>query len=117
VNILGGQRHGEVALIPRIALSPLMQPGMTFRLHRRQFPVRLAFAMTINKAQGQSVRHVGLDLCEPVFSHGQLYVALLRATSCNRVKILLPPTTKEPRLTNIVYPEIFHMIGDIVTDT
>lgn len=110
VRILGGQHHGEVAFIPRISLSPLMQPGMTFRLRRRQFPVRLAFAMTINKAQGQSVRHVGLDLREPVFSHGQLYVALSRATSCNRVKILLPSATKEPRLTNVVYPEIFRMV-------
>jgi hypothetical protein len=117
VNILGGQCHSKVALIPRIALSLLMQPSMTFCLRHRQFPVRLAFAMTINKAQGQSVHHVGLNLHEPVFSHGQLYVALSRATSCNQVKILLPPTTKEPCLMNVVYPEIFHMIGDVETDT
>ncbi|KIJ05188.1 hypothetical protein PAXINDRAFT_93785 [Paxillus involutus ATCC 200175] len=48
-------------------------------LRRRQFPVRLAFCMTINKSQGQSVQYVGLDLRTPVFSHGQLYVALSRA--------------------------------------
>jgi len=34
--------------------------------------------MTINKSQGQSVEHVGVDLRTPVFSHGQLYVALSR---------------------------------------
>jgi hypothetical protein len=110
VEILGGEHNGEIAFIPRISLLPSTQPGMTFRLRRRQFPVRLAFALTINKAQGQSVRHVGLDLHEPVFSHGQLYVALSRATSSKRVKVLLPPT--ETRLCNVVYPEIFQMLGD-----
>ena len=45
-------------------------------LRRVQFPVHLAYSMTINKSQGQTVQHVGLDLCTPVFAHGQLYVAL-----------------------------------------
>ena len=45
-------------------------------MNRRQFPVKLAFAMTINKSQGQSLQHTGLWLPEPVFAHGQLYVAL-----------------------------------------
>ena len=49
---------------------------LSFQLKRRQFPVHLAFSITINKAQGQSVRRVGIDLRVPVFSHGQLYVAL-----------------------------------------
>ena len=43
------------------------------------FPLQLAFAMTINKAQGQTLRHVGLCLTEPVFTHGQLYVAYLES--------------------------------------
>ncbi len=33
--------------------------------------------MTINKAQGQSLEHVGVYLPAPVFAHGQLYVALI----------------------------------------
>jgi hypothetical protein len=110
VKILGGRHDGEIAFIPRITLIPSTLTGLTFSLRRRQFPVRLAFAMSINKAQGQSVRHVGLDLREPVFSHGQLYVALSRVTSCNRIKILLPSMSTEARLTNVVYPEIFHML-------
>ena len=86
---------------------------MTFRLRRCQFPIRLAFALTINKAQGQLVRHVGVDLHEPVFSQGQLYVALSRATTSHKhVKILLPPITTEARLFNVVYPEIFQMLGE-----
>ena len=86
------------------------QAGLSFQLCRRQFPVRLAFTLTINKAQGQSVRHVGIDLREPVFSHGQLYVAFSRATSYKRVKVLLPSPTSPNRLQNVVYTEIFHML-------
>ncbi|SCV68085.1 BQ2448_206 [Microbotryum intermedium] len=57
-----------------------------------RFPVRPAFAMTINKAQGQLLERVGVDLStHPVFSHGQLYVALSRATSAQGCKVLLPP--------------------------
>ena len=50
--------------------------GLPFTLYRQQFPVRLAYAMTINKAQGQSLSKVGIDLRQQPFAHGQLYVAL-----------------------------------------
>jgi Helicase len=67
--------------------------------------VRLAFAMTVNKSQGQSLRHVGLDLRTPVFSHGQLYVGLSRCTSGNRLKVLLKEEDNG-KTQNIVYKEI-----------
>ncbi|XP_073359734.1 uncharacterized protein [Aegilops tauschii subsp. strangulata] len=56
---------------------------------RKQFPIRLSFAMTINKAQGQTIPIVGVYLPNPVFSHGQLYVALSRATAKRNIKILI----------------------------
>ena len=97
VEIIGGKHHGEQAFIPRITLIPSATEcaGFKFQLRQHQFPVRLAFAMTINKAQGQSVRHVGLDLREPVFAHGQLYVALSHATLSKRIKILLSSTISD----------------------
>jgi ATP-dependent exoDNAse (exonuclease V) alpha subunit len=59
-----------------------------FKFKRKQFPIRLSFAMTINKAQGKTIPIVGVYLLEPVFSHGQLYVALSRATAKSNIKIL-----------------------------
>lgn len=76
MEILTGKHAVELAFIPRITLFPSTQTDFHFRLRRQQFPVRLAFALTINKAQGQSLHHIGLDLQEQVFAHGQLYVAL-----------------------------------------
>ena len=42
--------------------------------NRRQFPVRPALAITINKNQDQTLKQVGVWLEEPIFTHGQLYV-------------------------------------------
>ena len=62
--------------------------------------------LSINKSQGQSVQHVGLYLCLPVFAHGQLYVALLHATSPHNIKILLPDDAEESVTTNVVYNKV-----------
>ena len=78
---------------------------------RLQFPVRLAFAMTINKSQGQSVEHVGINLQTSVFSHGQLYVAFSRCTSPLNISVLLPEQSQKSRRTlNVVYKEVFNSI-------
>jgi hypothetical protein len=106
-RILGGQNAGQHVFIPRITLQP-SDTSIPRPIRRRQFPVRLAFAMTINKSQGQSMKNVGLDLRSPVFSHGQLYVALSRCTSSTRIKVLFPAGTTENTTTNIVYPEAFN---------
>ena len=69
--ILNGKFKGDF-LLSRI---PMITTDMPFNFKCLQFPVRLAFAMTINKAQGQSPQVCGLNLENPCFSHGQLYVA------------------------------------------
>lgn len=106
VRLLGGKYNGEHAFIPRISLTPSNVTAFSFRFRRRQFPVRLAFALSINKSQGQSVQHVGLYLSCPVFAHGQLYVALSRATASHNIKILLPENQVESLACNVVYPEV-----------
>ncbi|XP_015185694.1 PREDICTED: ATP-dependent DNA helicase PIF1-like [Polistes dominula] len=74
-TILTGKFRGENILIPRIPIIPTDVP---IQFKRIQFPIRLAFAMTINKSQGQTMSVCGLDLSTPCFSHGQLYVACSR---------------------------------------
>ncbi|XP_057482069.1 uncharacterized protein LOC130768995 isoform X2 [Actinidia eriantha] len=102
-QILTGDKRGNLVFIPRISLTP-SSSKFPFRMTRRQFPIRLAYAMTINKSQGQSVKYVGIDLRTPVFSHGQLYVALSRCTTFHRISVL--PEQEMDSTTNIVYPEV-----------
>jgi hypothetical protein len=105
-RLLGGEHDGQTVLIPRISLIPTGATDLTFQLKRHQYPLRLAFALSINKAQGQSVKTVGIFLETPVFAHGQLYVALSRATASNNVKVLLPSDSIGSTTQNIVYDEI-----------
>ncbi|SGY45423.1 BQ5605_C001g00283 [Microbotryum silenes-dioicae] len=91
--ILTGDRAGTTVFIPRVRLetNATSSRQLGFTMRRLQFPLRVALAMTINKAQGQSLDRVGVDLSlHPVFTHGQLYVALSRAMSVDRIKVLLP---------------------------
>ena len=62
--------------------------------------------MTINKSQGQSVKHVGLHLRNEVFTHGQLYVALSWCTSSLRIKAIFKEDAVNTDTANIVFPEV-----------
>jgi ATP-dependent exoDNAse (exonuclease V) alpha subunit len=95
----------QIVFIPRINLST-KEDDYPFIMTRKQFPVKLSFAMTINKAQGQSLTNVGIDLRYPVFTHGQLYVALSRSTNVETINILHKEDTLTNTVTNIVYPEL-----------
>lgn len=99
--ILSGKAKGEIVLIPRI---PLISIDLPFEFKRLQFPVRLAFAMTINKSQGQTMKICGVDLEIPCFSHGQLYVVCSRVGTPNNLFIL----AEGGKTRNIVYPNALH---------
>ena len=108
-------------LIHRWDLSPTdAQLGVKFTRH--QFPISLAFGMTINKSQGQTLNRVGIYLPEPVFGHGQLYVAMSRVTHPNNLKILILNTEQQGNLQsdskkiftkNVVFYEILASAGII----
>ncbi|XP_066334308.1 uncharacterized protein [Miscanthus floridulus] len=112
---------GSSHCLERVKGSDEMFPS---QFKRKQFLIRLSFTMTVNKAQGQTIPNVGVYLPEPVFSHGQLYVALSRATARSNIRILAVPAgekdvnkrkgkgkgkkrpTKDIFTKNIVYKEI-----------
>ena len=80
--------ENEYVYIPRIPfIIPSDLTSLEFDFKRTQFPLQLAFAMTINKSQGQSFDRVGIYLQSPVFSHGQLYVAFSRARKADEVRV------------------------------
>jgi ATP-dependent DNA helicase PIF1 len=106
VEIITGKGVGNVAFIPRIKFIS-DNNGLPFTFARKQFPLRLAYAMTINKSQGQTLSHVGLHLTDDVFSHGQLYVAFSRAKAPATVKVQLLDSVhgRIGLMRNVVYKE------------
>ena len=116
-RIIGGRCAGRRTFLCRVNLTP-SDIGMPFTMTRRQFPIRLAFAMTINKAQGQSLKRVGIHLEKPVFGHGQLYVALSRARSLDSIFVAVTGNEAQGKLIvannttftkNIVYQEVLEI--------
>ena len=98
-KILTGVAEGEDVFLPRIGLVPSDYP---FEFKRMQFPVKPAFCLTINKAQGQSLKVAGLHLEPGVFSHGQLYVACSRCGNPDNLFIY----ANEGATKNIVYKAV-----------
>ena len=96
-TILTGPFEGEAVLILRI---PMIPTDLPFHFKRLQFPIRLTFAITINKAQGQSLEKCGIDLNADCFSYGQLYVPCSRVGKLDNLFIY----TDNRIAKNVVYP-------------
>ncbi|XP_027150281.1 uncharacterized protein LOC113750513 [Coffea eugenioides] len=113
-EIAFGQHKEKKIFIPRIPLQTPNNEKNGIPFIKTQLPVHLCFAMTINKAQGQTLDYVGVYLKELIFSHGQLYVALSRAKTANAVKVLMLPGTfaevkTDCKTRNIVFDEILQL--------
>jgi hypothetical protein len=89
VKLLTGDFAGWKVFIPRISNQPT-EDQVAFKFTRRQFPVRLGFAMTFNKSQGQSVKHVRVS----------------RVTSVSKIKVIWEERIREAKTVNIVYREV-----------
>ena len=63
--------------------------------------------MTINKSQGQTLAHAGVWLEEPVFAHGQLYVAASRVGDPEHIRLSVKPFSDVFMTKNIVYTELY----------
>lgn len=87
-EILTGTSKGTTVFLPRMPFY-LRDSEFPFTMIRKQFPIRPCFSMTINKAQGQTLDKVGIYLPNPVFTHGQLYVAFSRVRNKDAIAICL----------------------------
>ncbi|GBO41690.1 hypothetical protein AVEN_53694-1 [Araneus ventricosus] len=104
----------DVVFLPRIKLAT-SDVNLPFVLNRRQFLLIPAYTMTINKSQAKTFDRVGIYLDEPVFSHGQLFVALSRSRILNHVEIYIKTAEVQGKLLNnekyftrnVLYQELF----------
>ena len=93
--------------IPRVRFRFKLPYHASFHMLRTQFPLRLAYAMTIDKSQGQSMNKVIIDIRNSSFSHGQSYVAFSRVRDANNVLIFCESNQKDDSclyISNVVYP-------------
>ena len=105
--IITGETKGTIVLIPKIIMTPSNPEHFGFEWSRLQFPVRLAFAMTIHKSQGQTLDKVSIWLTESCFGHGQLYVAASRVGDPNSIRFFVPENEDGFYMTkNIVYADL-----------
>ena len=107
-EVATGTHSGRVVLIPRVNVTP---PGETFPFlwERRQFPVRVTCATTINKSQGQTLGGVEVFLEEPIFTHGQQYVASSRVSHPGNLRFAIPSALSGPAFEssrNVIYTEV-----------
>lgn len=95
-TIFKGKYKGKSSLIP---LIPMIPNDLPFNFKRLQNPVQLAFAMSLNKSKSQSLNVCGINLENPCFSHGQLYVAYSRV-GIPSISFIYAP---ENKTNNVMY--------------
>ena len=97
----------KTVLIPRITFIPKVGE-FAFDWRRKQFPLRPAFATTINKSQGQTLKLAGIWLRSQVFTHGQLYVACSRVGNPESLKFAVKGVKdgQAENIPNVVFKKV-----------
>jgi hypothetical protein len=101
-RILNEELDEEIRLISRIDLFSTKEE-LSWIIRRKQFSIRLCFAIIVNKTQDQSLNIVDVDLRMSIFFHEQLNVTLSRVTNVSRLCVLL---SQNKKTKNIVYSKI-----------
>ena len=99
----GKKPNGDLFFIPRITILP----SKDFILKQKQFPVKLAYCLTINRAGGQTLDSIGLDLSSPCFSHGQFYVGISSTREPANIYVL----SNSDLTANPVYTECLELVS------
>ncbi|OQE44304.1 hypothetical protein PENCOP_c002G03937 [Penicillium coprophilum] len=103
----GSERH----LLCQPETWKIELPNGEVQAQRQQVPLILAWALSIHKAQGQTLQRVKVDLGR-VFEKGQAYVALSRAVSQEGLQV----TRFEPRKV-MVHPKVVDFYSNLVSIT
>ena len=105
--------ENDILQLPRICMNKEFD-DMPLTMKRLQFPIKLAFAVTFHRSQGQSVEHCGILLPKDIWTHGQIYVAFSRCGNPHNIHVWaeqeqfknmnFEPTKR--MVKNVVYPEV-----------
>jgi ATP-dependent DNA helicase PIF1 len=104
-RLLSGPFKGQDVMIPKIKLHHKGSMTSALSFYRYQFPLIPAYAILINKSQGQKLASLGVFLETDVFAHGQLYLACSRVTDCRNLLVVKPE--KRAAVVNVVHHSIF----------
>jgi uncharacterized protein YpiB (UPF0302 family) len=117
LEIISVFNRGRVVFLSRMKLET-EDKNMPVQIAREQFPLIPAFAMTINKSQGQTIERVGIYLQDSVFAHGQLYVASSRTRLPQNISMYIRDQgARQGRrgqqvfTRNVVYREVFNYLN------
>jgi hypothetical protein len=106
-RLLAGAFSGNEVMIPKIKHHHKGSKESALSFFQYQFPLCPAYAMSVNKSQGQTLKRVGVLLKTDVFAHGQLYVALSRVSDCQN--LLVVKLRGQDKVVNVVHRLIFEV--------